>query len=189
MSWTGCWDIWRMKAGSHAWLHRSPKHRSRTLYCTHLQCSWKLTFMEKCTLVCFAYACTLCPGIQTHEIEEQDAVDAVIVFAGRRWEREGCWIVFCIAIFWCSPQMGWSLVIVEVAGRVGGGDKLVQKAEAIQHYRNMRPVQARTWKGRGCPPTWKPEKCGNYEETGSFADLSAPACWWPGELGTTPTNV
>ena len=96
---------------------------------------------------------------------------------------------FCIAIFWCSLQMGWSVVIVEAAGRVGGGDTLVQKAEAIEHYRNMRPVQARTWKGRGCPPTWKPEKCGNYEETGSFADLSAPACWWPGELGTTPTNV
>ena len=72
---------------------------------------------------------------------------------------------------------------------VGGGDTLVQKAEAIQHYRNMRPVQARTWKGRGCPPTWKPEKCGNYEETGSFANFSAPACGWPGELGTTPTNV
>ena len=49
--------------------------------------------MEKCTLVCFAYACTLCSGIQTHEREEEDTVDAAIVFGGRRLEREGCWIV------------------------------------------------------------------------------------------------
>ena len=44
--------------------------------------SWK-----KCTLVCFTYTCTLSSGIQTYWIEEQDTVDAVIVFVGRRWER------------------------------------------------------------------------------------------------------